>query len=451
MSSTAAALSVLVCLALAACRPPAVETATAAPPPAPAVKLDEDQSICLAETSGSPVVDGDIRKSLELARKLPLKPDSWVAAGRGWVRKARYTSDPGFYVNVAACVAAALAVEPDYLPALELRGLALMNEHRFAEAAELARSLLARDPASVIALGLASDALLELGRFEEAAAAAQQLMDVKPGMAAYSRSSYFRWLQGDRANAKRLIRDALKAGRDARDPEPAAWTFVEAARIYASEGDYDGADAVYAEALKWVPDYPAALVGRARVALARDDPRRALAWLETAYRVNPLAETAWLLGDARSALGDAEGARAAYDRVIETGRRIDRLTLATFYATRDRDREEAVRLLEEEREVRGGVYVDDAYAWALYRAGRLREARAASDSSLRLGTDDARLYYHAGAIRLAQGDASGRKLVARALALNPGFDWTGAAEARALLGREKTATVAGAAPGPAGS
>ena len=54
------------------------------------------------------------------------------------------------------------------------------------------------------------------------------------------------------------------AGKDARDPESEAWTFVQAGLLFWNEGDYDGADAVFAEALKWVPDYPPALSGRGK-------------------------------------------------------------------------------------------------------------------------------------------------------------------------------------------
>jgi tetratricopeptide (TPR) repeat protein len=123
--------------------------------------------------------------------------------------------------------------------------------------------------------------------------------------------------------------------------------------------------------------------------------------------------------------------------VVRQGRRGDKLTLALFYATKNRDLDEALRLIEEERKLRdgGGIYVDDTYAWVLYRTGRLAEARKASERANRLGTKDSRLLYHAGAIRIAAGDeAAGRRLVRRALDLNPRFDWAGAAEAEALLG-----------------
>lgn len=393
---------------------------------------DESRALCLAEPGGTASVDQELRFLQKRARERAT--NEWVAVGRQWVRKARNASDPGFYVNVEGCAAVALEVEPGFVPALELRGLALMNDHKFDQARQLAEDILSRDPENVVALGALSDALLELGRYDEAARAAQCQMSAHPGMAAYGRGSYIRWLKGDARNAKIFIRDAL-IGRDARDPEPAAWTFVEAATIFWHQADYDGADAVYAEALKWVPDYPSALVGRARIAIGKEQPRQAIEYLEKAYRLRPLPETAWLKGDAHEMLGDAKDAREAYQSVVQQGRRGDRLTLALFYATKNRDIDEALRLIEEERTVRGGIYVDDTYAWVLYRARRMAEARKASERAIRLGTKDARLLYHAGAIRMAAGDqTSGRRLVRQALALNPRFDWTGAAEARKLLG-----------------
>jgi tetratricopeptide (TPR) repeat protein len=406
---------VLLALVLLCCRAHAVE-------PTPA----EARALCLADG------DAAIRTAQLRVEKLPDEADEWVRVGWAWVRKARMTGDPGFYVNVAACADQALRTAPDARTALELRGLVLMNDHRFEDARQQAEQVLAVDPGNGVALGTLSDALLELGRFDDAVEAGQRAADTSPGPAVYARASYFRWLSGDTQGAKEAIRSALD-GRDRRDPEPAAWTFVEASKIYWHQGDYDGADALLAEALRWVPDYPPALVWRGRVALGRGNAKQAVRWLKRAFAAQPLPEAAWLLGDARAMLGDAAGAAREYDRVVQAGRRGDRMTLALFLATKNRSIDEALRLIETERGHRGGVYVDDAYAWALFRAGRVDEARAASDQAMKLGTPDARLLYHAGAIRLASGDASGRALVARALAMNPAFDATGAAEARAML------------------
>ena len=393
---------------------------------------DEARQLCSSAPSGSLPIDAAIKVDQARVQALPTKSEGWIRVGWDWVRKARLAGDPGFYVNVAGCADEALRLAPESNAARELHGLVLMNGHRFEEARQQAETILRTDPANQVALGMLSDALLELGRFDEAVAAAQRRADVKPDSVAYARASYFRWLTGDKEEAKRFIVSAL-SGRDRRDPEPAAWTFVEAARIFWHEADYDGADAVLAEALRWVPDYPPALVMRGRVALALGQPTRAIVDLEKAYRAQPLPETAWLLADARTMLGDIAGAQDDSVRVVDTGSRSDRLTLALFYATKDRAIDLALRLIDEERATRGGVYVDDTYAWVLYRAGRIEEARQASDRAMRLGTPDARILYHAGAIQMAAGIPSGRALVEKALAINPNFDLTGAAEAHMLL------------------
>ena len=397
------------------------------------VLASESGLLCLADPRGTQPPETEIRAAQGLIRRMPQQPEPWTRAGHAWVRKARLSADPGFYINVTGCVEGALRADPGNRAARNLRGLVFLNNHRFAEAQREAEGLLHEEPRDLIALGTLSDALLELGRYDEAVDATQRLMDLRPGMASYSRASYFRWLHSDRQNAKEFLRRALAAGKDRRDPEPTAWAFVQAGMLLWHEADYAGADAVFAEALKWVPDYPAALAGRGRVALSQSDPARAGEYLEKAHRLHPLPETAWLLGDARAALGDEPGSRAAYEHVVRDGRKNDPFTLALFYATKNRAPEEALRLIERERTTRWGIYLDDAYAWALYRAGKLAEARKMSDAALRLGTPDARLLYHAGAIRVAAGDPDGYKLIEQALALNPHFDWTGTAEARTVV------------------
>jgi Flp pilus assembly protein TadD len=402
--------------------------------PARARASSEAHALCTADPGGSSFTDQDIRTASAIIEKIPTKIDAWVLAGRAWVKKARITVDPGFYLHADRCADGALALQKDFAPALQLKALALLNDHRFEEARALAQDLVSRDPYDTIALGALSDALLELGLFEAANDPVERMLKVKPDIAGYTRGSYLKWLTGDRSMSKELMRLALGSAKDIRDPEPTAWTFTQAALIFWNEGDYTGADHVLDEALKWVPDYPHALIAKGRVALSLEQPKRATELLERALESSRLGEAAWLLADAKELAGDREGARAALDRAIELAKQSDKLLLAQLYATKDRDHDEALRAIEAERRTRGGVYLDDVYAWALFRAGRLSEARDYSDRSLRLGTKDARLLYHAGAIRIAQGEIeSGSKLIEEALALSPRFDLTGAREARELL------------------
>jgi tetratricopeptide (TPR) repeat protein len=395
--------------------------------------VEKAKRLALDKPKGSAQVDQVISDAQRAIDKNPKKVDWWIVLGRAWVRKARESADPGFYLNADACAEIALDLDPENKLALNLRGLVYLNDHRFEQARALAERLVAKDADDPMAYGTLSDALLELGRYDEASAAAQKMIDLKPNLPSYGRAAYLQWLRGEHKAARESMRLAIDSGRDRRDAEPEAWTLVQAGMMFWQAGDYEGADAGFDKALEWVSEYPAALVGKGRVALGRGDAKRAAELLGRAFEQSPLVETAWLLGDARAAAGDEKGAAEAYAAVEREGS-ADPRTLALFLATKNKDAARALTLAEQERKVRGDIYTDDVLAWSLYRAGRVAEAKVAIERACRLGTLDARLLYHRGAILIASGEVSaGRKLVKRALELNPQFDRAGAEEARKLL------------------
>jgi tetratricopeptide (TPR) repeat protein len=405
---------------------------------APETAVDVAKRLALQEPHGHASVDTLIANLQRATEHNPTKGDFWVVLGRAWVRKARETTDPGFYLNAKGAAEVALDLNPNDPTALDLVGFVLLNDHRFEEARALAQRIVESHPVDPSGYGTLSDALLELGRFQEAAAAAQTMMDLKPNLPSYSRAAYLRWLQGDVETAKRTVRLAIDSGADQRDPEPRAWVLVQAAMTFWHEGDVDGAEAGFDAALAQMTDYPPALVGKGRVALARGDGAKAAEVLRQAYAASPLVETGWLLGDALALSGDEAGAKDAYVRIERTGKQSDPRTLALYWTTKGEHPAEALALAEKEKSVRGDLYTEDAYAWALYRNGRLAEARAAVDRALAQNTPDAKLIFHSGAIRIALGNTKeGRALIAHALALQPHFDVTGADEARRILADAK--------------
>jgi len=410
--------------------------------------LTAEERLALAVPAGTTGADRAVTAAAAVARRNPRKDEAWVLLGRAWVQKARESADPGFYLYADAAARVVLARSPDDAPAQNLRGLTLLDAHRFEEARELAATLLARRPDDAMAWGTRSDACLELGRYEEAVTAAQTMMELKPNLPSYSRASHLQWLHGDVTAAKESVRLAIDAGRAGKgDAEPGAWVLVQAAMIFWSEGDHEGAEAGFDRALERVSDFAPAWVGKGRVAMARGDHRRAAELFERAHRTSPLVETAWLLGDAREAAGDATGARQAFAMVERDGRRSDPRTLSMYLSTKAEGPEalaEALRLARSEHATRKDVVTEDALAWAAYRAGALDEAKAAIVRARRLGTPDARMIFHEGAIRLAAARREGgvkqaaeiaraRALVAEALRRNPAFDATGVKEARALV------------------
>ncbi len=97
--------------------------------------------------------------------------------------------------------------------------------------------------------------------------------------------------------------------------------------------------------------------------------------------------------------------------------------------------EEAYASAAKEYEMRRDIYGADALAWTALKAGKLSEAQAAMKDAMRLGTRDAKLFYHAGMIARTAGDeVAARDYLRRALALNPQFDPLQAVTARKALG-----------------
>jgi tetratricopeptide (TPR) repeat protein len=421
----------LVCAAAACDAPASTCDAKACSLPSPGEAATTPQ--LPAAPSQAPA--GDCAELAPAAGVVPL-----LDAAQAHLRRARVSFASDDYARARTCVDAALAREPGHAGAARLASLLLLNDHRFAEARDAARRLVAADPQDALSWGTLSDALLELGDLAGAIDAAQHMMDQKPNLPAYGRAAHLRWLQGDTDGAKRLYELAIAVGSAQRDREPRAWMISEAARLFWHEGDYRGAAAGFELALREQADYAPALEGRGRAALALADYPGAIHWLELALRARPLAETAWLLGDAYTLTGDKERAKLAYDRVEREGAQHDPRTLALFLASQPRDPERALRLARAEYTARQDLYASDALALALHRAGRHAEADRHATRALAHGTPDARLLYHAGLIKRAIGqDEKARELIAEALRRNPRFD-------PVLLERDGVAMAGAAAP-----
>jgi Tfp pilus assembly protein PilF len=82
----------------------------------------------------------------------------------------------------------------------------------------------------------------------------------------------------------------------------------------------------------------------------------------------------------------------------------------------------ALTLARKELEVRQDIYAYDLLAWTLYKNGHFQEAQAAITEALKLGTQDARLFFHAGMIHARLNTIDQATVYLRqALATNPHF------------------------------
>lgn len=237
-------------------------------------------------------------------------------------------------------------------------------------------------------------------------------------------------LTGHLASARTII-DGVQRRMDEVVDNPAetrAWTHWRQGELAFAAGDTRAAIVHYEESLAIFPGYWHGYDGLAKVYWALRDWPDALEYASKGATVYPLPEVLGYEYDAQVALGRGADAAQTLDLVYAIERignaqgMNDRL-IATFYADHRLRADDAVTIARRDLARRDDIYAEDTLAWALAAEGRWQEARMHSERAVRLGTEDARLQYHAGMIAMHCGDRDeARRRLQFALSLNSRFN-----------------------------
>ena len=371
-------------------------------PPAAVAAVPDGCVVALADGQGQGRLATQIERARQDARRGPNAKAALERLGHLHVSQARVTSDAGHYKLAEAVAECLQASYPGDAAALLLRGHVLHQLHRFKEAEQVARELVARRTV-VLDYGLLGDALMEQGRLAEAAAAYQQMIDLKPFYQSYTRAAHVRWMKGDLEGALGVMRRATESASP-RDPESSAWAWTRVALYELQANRLAGARRAADAALTFEPEYAAALLARGRILLAGGQRSDALKALTHAADLNPLPEYQWILADALRASGRPVDAAAVERELVARGTTSDPRTVALYLATRGENASTALSLAEAELGVRADVFTLDAQAWALAANGRTAQARSVIARALAEGTEDGRLFLHAGIIHAGAGE-----------------------------------------------
>ncbi len=173
-------------------------------------------------------------------------------------------------------------------------------------------------------------------------------------------------------------------------------------------GRLGAARAGYRLAVAAVPGYPQGLAGLARVAVASDDLRGAVARLRPSTERLPLTTNLTLLADVELAAGHRAvgladlGVVRAQQRLLRAAGAVpdaERVLFETNHGSPAR----AVVLGRQVWRQAPSVRSADALGWALTRAGRAREGLRWAGRALRLGSRDPLFRFHAGIAARAAG------------------------------------------------
>jgi tetratricopeptide (TPR) repeat protein len=347
----------------------------------------------LGRPSGDP-----LRDARAAVRAAPDSADARALLGDAYVTKARTTGDPSLYARAERVLSGALRRDPGNVAALVGAGALAGLRHDFRE--QLRLGLAARRVAPTLArpYTVIADAQIELGRYGDAARSIQRLVDLKPGLPAYARVSYYRELTGDQAGAVRAMRFAASAGGA---PESLAYVQTLIGNLELARGRPGAARDAYMASLRTVPGYSDALEGLARVDAARGDLRGSAARLRRLAPNRPPARALAFLAELEQAFGQPGtarrhlvAARAQFARDRAGGGLPD--AEAVLLEANHGSSARAVRLGRRVWRAKPSIRSADALGWALTRAGRPRDGLAWARRALKTGSVDPMIRAHAG-------------------------------------------------------
>ncbi len=349
-------------------------------------------------------------------------------------RKANETGDESLFEPAEEHLRKALDLYPGYTRAQTSLAAVLCSRHRFKEGLKLVEEVTKANPKDVDALAIQGDALLELGQYEQAEAVYQRLMQVTPIPEILARVANLAELRGQTGQARDLMQRAVQLVQKVGGSD--AWYRGRLGDIALESGNRAQALEHYRQVPAGVDALHDATAAMGRIAVAEGKYEEATEFYKKAVDIGPDAAMLSYLGDLHVRAGKPELAKPLFDQLVKQchGFYEHRRALSQFYSDHDRNLPEALELARLDYADRQDIYGADALSWALYRNGKFEEAAKMSSEAMRLGTQDAKLYFHAGMIQAAlKNSDKAREFLSHALKLNAGFSVTGADAARATL------------------
>lgn len=367
---------------------------------------------------------------------------NYTKLGASYIQKGREVGGIEPYLQAEKILKKSIELYPDGYAAYVYLGQVSSYMHNFRKTIEYARKAIELKPEKSIPYGVLGDAYIELGMYEDAERAYLTASMIVPDFFSGSRIAQIKDLNGDTRGAIELMKNSIQlASGQGLPAENIAWAKVMLGSFYFKTGELEKAEKSYDEALQSFNNHYLAVEHLAEVYAAKGDYQEAASLYERALKLNPKPHFYLELGEVYEKLGKPEqaeklyrNAEARYQEYAESGIKGHSRELVLFYAEKNIDLDRALELAKGDSEDTEDIYAYDTLAWAYYKTGNPDKALDAINKSLRLGTRDALLYYHAGVIYHKLGKKEeARKYFDLVLATNPFFDKEAVNEVRHAL------------------
>ncbi len=369
----------------------------------------------------------------------PKKIKNYIELAQLLLQEGRITGNNNEYIPKAQyLIEQALNRDPDNYDAMVTKATMFATLHRFANAKETIERAITKQPHTAFGYGILCDAQVELGNYDEAIKACDKMSGIRPDLRSYARVSYLRELHGDIEGAIEAMKMAAEAGVTGQ--ENRAWVLYNLGKLYLNQNKLDTAAFMFNGILEERPNYAHALHGIALVNAQRGKFEEAISLHKQA--IATLNEPAFFesLGEVYQAIGNVDEATRSYDRAEElyveekkNGEDND-LEMAHFLAGHDRRLSDALTLARGAVERRPSIFGYETLALALYKNDMNKEAQEAIQKAMKLGTQDASIYFIAGSIAHMLDDKSAAQtLLKKALSINRNFSLIHIRDAERML------------------
>ena len=362
--------------------------------------------------------------SASLIQKIKADPSdvkSFNALTALYLQEARTSGNFSYYDKAALnCVGKVLKIDPKNFEALTYKATIFLSQHHFADGLALAKEIVQLYPYSAYVHGILLDANVELGNYKEAVEAADKMISIRPDIRSYSRISYLREIHGDLAGAI----DAMKLAVDAGQPgvEGTEWARTQLGKLYEQTGDLKYAEMNYTISLQNRPNYPYALAGLARLAVAAGDYKKAIEIYSKADSLSndysfkeALVEVYKLDGQtsksnsiANDIITDMVNAAELSSKDPTAGHYADREMAYAYLVVNNSDKAIEHALLEYNRRP-DNIDANETLAWSYYVKGDYAKANEYIKTAMKTDCKNPTLLCRAGLIYFKSGDKTNAK------------------------------------------
>lgn len=362
------------------------------------------------------------------------------------LQRARETGDNRDYNKAEEYARRSLALRVNRNgPTFVTLAAALVAQHRFQEAEQVATDLVAFDPSIPQYRAQLGEIQMELGHYDAARSSFDSLHSVRTHLSIAPRLARWAEINGNTAYARQLLAAALADASSQRGlpREQVAWFHLRLGDVDMRNGRMRAARALFEQGLAIAPNDYRLLDAMSHLEAVEGNPKGAIEYGERGIAIKLDPATLGTIGDAYFALGNQAKAEEYYKtmEVAVAGQPgAYHRAWSLFLLDHDRRVPEVLANVQREIETRKDIYGYDLLGWALHKEHRDVEARAAMIQARRLGTRDALLFYHTGMIERALGETKrAGYFLTEALSVNPSFHPLQPNDARAVLdsiGRE---------------